>query len=155
MFRCLILFLVVNFVYELEQIDVKITFLHGDLEERILMEQPEGFIKNGDEDKVCLLRKALYGLKQSPRQWNLKFDVPYASAVGSLMYVMVGSRPDLGFAVRLISRFMSHPSREHWEAVKWVLRYVAGAYEKCLVFKKSIEFTVEGYSDSDYATDLD
>lgn len=68
---------------------------------------------------------------------------------------MVGSRPDLGFAVGLVSRFMSHPSREHWEAVKWVLRYAAGAYERCLTFKKSIEFIVEGYSDSDYATYLD
>uniref|UniRef100_A0A0D3CNI4 Reverse transcriptase Ty1/copia-type domain-containing protein n=1 Tax=Brassica oleracea var. oleracea TaxID=109376 RepID=A0A0D3CNI4_BRAOL len=54
--------------------DVKTAFLHGDLEERILMEQPEGFILKGDEDKVCLLRKSLYGLKKSPRQWNLKFD---------------------------------------------------------------------------------
>ncbi|WZZ70528.1 hypothetical protein YC2023_081898 [Brassica napus] len=44
--------------------------------------------------------------------------VPYASAVGSLMYAMVGSRPDLAFDVGLVSRFMSKPSREHWEAVK-------------------------------------
>ncbi|CAA7036547.1 unnamed protein product [Microthlaspi erraticum] len=65
---------VVNRDYELEQMDVKTAFLHGDLEERILMKQPEGFIKKGDENKVCLLRKSLYGLKQSPRQWNLKFD---------------------------------------------------------------------------------
>ena len=70
----LILSLVVNFDYELEQMDVKTAFLHGDLEERILMEQPEGFVTKGDENKVCLLRKSLYGLKQSPRQRNLKFD---------------------------------------------------------------------------------
>lgn len=63
----LILSLVVNFDYELEQMDVKTAFSHGKLEERILMEQPEGFILKGDEDKVCLLRKSLYGLKQSPR----------------------------------------------------------------------------------------
>ena len=53
---------------ELEQMDVKTAFLHGNLEERILMAQPEGFIKKGDEGKVCLLKKSLYGLKQSPRQ---------------------------------------------------------------------------------------
>lgn len=50
---------------ELEQMDVKTAFLHGNLEERILMAQPEGFVKVGDEDKVCLLRKSLYDLKQS------------------------------------------------------------------------------------------
>ena len=54
--------------------DVKTTFLHGNLDETIYMEHPEGFIKNGGEGKVCLLKKSLYGLKQSPRHWNLRFD---------------------------------------------------------------------------------
>jgi len=65
---------VVNMDYELEQMDVKTAFLHGNLEERILMSQPEGFIQEGNENKVCLLRKSLYGLKQSPRLWNQRFD---------------------------------------------------------------------------------
>ena len=59
---------------ELDQMDVKTAFLHGDLSERILMEQPEGFVEAGSEDMACLLNKSLYGLKQSPRQWYLKFD---------------------------------------------------------------------------------
>ena len=58
---------------ELEQLDVKTTFLHGDLEERIYMQQPEGFVAIGKEDHVCLLKKSLYGLKQSPRQWYKRF----------------------------------------------------------------------------------
>ena len=49
--------------------------------------------------------------------------IPYASAVGSLMYAMVGSRPDLGFSVGYVCRFMSKTGRDHWSAVKWVLRY--------------------------------
>ena len=284
----IILSYVVNVDAELEQMDVKTAFLHGNLDETIYMEQPEGFIKKGDEGKVCLLRKSLYGLKQSPRQWNLRFDsfiktlgfircvkdhcvymkklktgdciylllyvddmliaaknkkniqvlkkslstefemkdlgaasrilgmdivrdrekgllkltqnryigqvlktfgmefckpvitptnsqfklksltdkewliemkvmdsVPYASAVGSLMYAMVGSRPDLAFAVGLVSRFMSKPSREHWEAVKWILRYLQGAKDVCLTFKRAGSFDVEGFCDSDYSTDLD
>lgn len=65
---------VLNLDFELEQMDVKTAFLHGTLEERILMTQPEGFIKPGDENKVCLLRKSLYGIKQSPRRWNQRFD---------------------------------------------------------------------------------
>jgi hypothetical protein len=56
------------------QIDVKTAFLYGTLEEEIYMDQPEGFIKPGDEDKVCLLKQSLYGLKQAPLCWNKKLN---------------------------------------------------------------------------------
>ncbi|KAG8501075.1 hypothetical protein CXB51_003199 [Gossypium anomalum] len=59
---------------ELEQLDVKIVFLHGELEEDIYIQQPEGFTILEKEDYVCLLKKSLYGLKQSPRQWYKRFD---------------------------------------------------------------------------------
>ena len=51
----------------LEQLDVKTTFLHGDLEEDLYIIQPEGFIVQEQENLVCKLRKSLYGLKQAPR----------------------------------------------------------------------------------------
>jgi hypothetical protein len=59
---------------ELEKLDVKRTFLHGDLYEEIYMEQPEGFVKHCKRRSVPKLKKYLYGLKQSPRQWYKKFD---------------------------------------------------------------------------------
>ena len=49
-------------------------FLHGDLEEEIYMQQPQGYGFKGKENLVCRLKKRLYGLKQAPRQWYLKFD---------------------------------------------------------------------------------
>jgi len=52
---------------EVEQLDVKTEFLHGDLEEEIYMEQPEGFVELEKEHLVCRLKKSLYGLKQAPR----------------------------------------------------------------------------------------
>nr|GEX85121.1 retrovirus-related Pol polyprotein from transposon TNT 1-94 [Tanacetum cinerariifolium] len=54
---------------EVEQMDVKTAFLHGDLDKEINMEQPEGYQVKGKEDYVCRLQKSLYGLKQAPRQW--------------------------------------------------------------------------------------
>jgi hypothetical protein len=62
------------FDIEVEQMDVKTTFLHGDLEEEIYMKQLEGFVVKGNKDLVCKLKKSLYGLKQSPRMWYQKFD---------------------------------------------------------------------------------
>ena len=254
-----ILGLVARLNLELEQMDVKTAFLHGDLNEEIYMEQPEGFKVSGKENLVCKLKKSLYGLKQAPRQWYKKFDsfmvgqgykrtaadqcvyiqrfpdgnfvalllyvddmlivgqeaakisqlkkelskafdmkdlgpaqqilgmeivrdrqnkklwlsqeryiervirrfdiqkakpvsvplahhfklsksscpsskkeiekmsaIPYSSAVGSLMYAMVCTRPDIAHAVGVVSRFLSNPGKQHWEAVKWILRYLKG-----------------------------
>jgi hypothetical protein len=69
-----LLSIVVAFDFEVEKMDVKITFLHGDLEEEIYMKQPEGFDVEGKKELVCKLKKSMYGLKQSPRMWYQKFD---------------------------------------------------------------------------------
>ncbi|KAG8496699.1 hypothetical protein CXB51_007954 [Gossypium anomalum] len=241
---------------ELEQLDVKTAFLHGELEGDIYMQQPEGFTVSKKEDYVCLLKKSLYGLKQSPRQWYKRFDsfmtshdfkrssfdscvyfkknndgsfvylllyvddmliaakdkgeirkvkaqlseefemkdlgpakkilgteilrdrkttyfrlssvlspqsddeieymshVPYSSAVGSLMYAMVCSRPDLSYAVSAVSRYMANPGKEHWKAVQWILRYLRGTTDVCLQFGRT-EDGVIGYVDADFVGDLD
>ncbi|KAL5576689.1 hypothetical protein UlMin_018388 [Ulmus minor] len=83
--------------------------------------------------------------------------IPYASAVGSLMYAMVCTRPDLAYSASLVSRFMSNPGREHWEAVKWVLRYIKGASDVGLLYKQCEGDSAKlmGYVDADHAGDLD
>ncbi|GJZ17424.1 retrovirus-related pol polyprotein from transposon TNT 1-94 [Tanacetum coccineum] len=80
--------------------------------------------------------------------------VPYASAVGSLMFAMICTRPDIAHAVGVVSRYMAEPGREHWEAVKRILRYIKGTSDVALCFGES-DLIVKGYVDSDYAGDLD
>ena len=57
--------------WEIHQMDVKTTFLHGKLEEEVYMEQPEGMKEQGKEDWVCYMHKMLYGLMQAVCAWNL------------------------------------------------------------------------------------
>src|SRR5215813_4706451 len=65
--------------YEIWQMDVKIAFLNGNLDEYIYMIQPEGFITQGQEQKVCKLQRSIYGLKQASRSWNIRFDTTIKS----------------------------------------------------------------------------
>ena len=80
--------------------------------------------------------------------------VLYASAVGSLMYAMVCTRSDIAYAVGVVSRFLSNPGRHHWEAVKWIMRYLRGTFKLKLTFGSGKPILV-GYTDSDMAGDVD
>ncbi|KAH9697399.1 hypothetical protein KPL71_023589 [Citrus sinensis] len=224
----ILLAMVALFDLELEQMDVKTAFLHGNLEEKILMSQPEGFEEQGHEEYVCLLKRSLYGLKQSPRQWYRRFDqfmisngysrskydscvyhriINSGGAVYLLLYVddiliagkdlsdikelknllkgefemkdlgsakrilgidivrdriagtlfLSQSRADIAYAVSVVSRFMSNPGKLHWDAVKWVMRYLKGTLDHSLMYGKSKHEVCEvrGYVDSDFTGDLD
>ena len=70
------------------------------------------------------------------------------------MYAMVCTRPDISHAVGVVSRYMANPGKEHWSAVKWVLRYLRGTSSYCISYNKSSEYVCE-YVNSDFAGDLD
>ena len=70
----IIMALVAQYDLELHQMDVKTTFLNGNLEGEVYMDQPEGFEIKEKEHMVCKLKKSIYGLKQASRQWYLKFN---------------------------------------------------------------------------------
>jgi hypothetical protein len=81
-------------------------------------------------------------------------DAPYAAVIGSLMYAMLGTRPDLAFAVSYLSRFTARPSAEHWTALKRVLRYIKGTLDYGLVYSSTASSPgLLGYSDADWAND--
>jgi hypothetical protein len=266
---------------ELDQMDVVTAVLNGDLQESIYMTQPEGYVKQGEENLVWKLRKALYGLKQAPRAWydkihayltangfkrsnadyslytqhdgtdsiiiaiyvddltmaatsRVKLDAikkqlsnafamtdagslhyilgmrierdrqlgtlrleqetyinkvlhrfgmeqarsigtplevntpilqgigsngektnePYAEAIGSLMYAMVCTRPDIAFAVGVLARNTTQPTTQHWMAVKRLLRYLRASTTATLVYNTNGNTKLLGYCDADWAGDV-
>ncbi|KAG8490786.1 hypothetical protein CXB51_014006 [Gossypium anomalum] len=143
---------------ELEQLDVKTAFLHGELEEDIYMQQPEvqymASAKPVSTPLAAHFRLSSALSPQSDDEIEYMSHVPYSSAVGSLMYAMVCSRPDLSYAVSAVSRYMANPGKEHWKAVQWILRYLRGTTDVCLQFGRT-EDRVIGYVDADFAGDLD
>ncbi|KAM7489733.1 hypothetical protein LguiB_027217 [Lonicera macranthoides] len=262
----------------IHQMDVKSAFLNGYLEEEIFVEQPEGFVSQGQEEKVYRLKKSLYGLKQAPRSWysridanlvNLGFDKSlsestlyikkvddeilvvslyvddllvtgsskelidkfkeemkdvfemtdlgrmtfflglqvnqkkneiflcqhkyakeilkkfnmegckpnatpmnqkekfcsedgaekvderlYRSLIGCLMY-LTATRPDIMHAVSLLSRYMHCASEIHFQSAKRILRYVKGTIDYGVRFSQVKNFSLHGYSDSDWAGCVD
>ena len=72
-----------------------------------------------------------------PRESNeevLSPEVPYLSAIGALMYLASHTRPDISFAVNLLARFSSCPTRRHWNGIKHILRYLQGTKDMGLYF---------------------
>ncbi|KAL0301601.1 UNVERIFIED_CONTAM: Retrovirus-related Pol polyprotein from transposon RE1 [Sesamum radiatum] len=271
--------LAVNLSWPMYQMDIKKAFLYGDLNETVYMEQPPGYVAQGEKQRmVCKLKKAIYGLKQSPRAWFDKFsriigefgfsrcqadysvfvqttktgmvilavyvddilitgsdidgieeaktylkkhfvtkdlgrpryflgieiahskhgvslsqrkyacdllqeagllgtksvDTPmdsnpdfwnddgnyledkikYRRLVGKLIYLTV-TRPDISFAVGLVSQFMDKPRSVHWEAALRILKYIKTSPGRGLLFKRHGHVKIEAYSDADYAGSKD
>lgn len=261
--------------WPLYQLDIKNAFLHGDLDEEVYMEQPPGFVAQGESSSmVCRLHRSLYGLKQSPRAWFGRFstvvqqfgmtrseadhslfyrhsahgciylivyvddivitgsdqegilqlkqhlssqfqtkdlgrlryflgievaqskdgivisqrkyamdileetgllnakpvDTPmdpnvkllpnqgeplsdtgrYRRLVGKLNYLTV-TRPDISFAVSVVSQFLNSPCQDHWDAVIRILKYVKSAPGKGLIYEDRGHTQIVGYSDADWA----
>ncbi|KAL0385474.1 UNVERIFIED_CONTAM: Retrovirus-related Pol polyprotein from transposon TNT 1-94 [Sesamum radiatum] len=83
-------------------------------------------------------------------------SIPYSNAIGSVMYLMVSTRPDIAYAVSCLSRYMSNPGSPHWEALKWLLRYLQGSVNDGIKFSKCSQgASLVGYIDSNYANDKD
>ena len=94
-----------------------------------------------------------FSLTQCPKN-NLEIEemqkIPYASAVGSLMYAQVCTRPDIAFIVGILGRYMSNPGVDHWKAAKRVMRYLKRTKDFMLTYRRSDSLEIFGYSDSDF-----
>lgn len=85
---------------------------------------------------------------------NAQATVPYREAVGALMHLMCATRPDIAFAVGMVSRFMESPKEMHWTAVKRILRYLKGTKSIGVRFDPSVGLDFKGFSDADWAGDV-
>ncbi|XP_038885882.1 secreted RxLR effector protein 161-like [Benincasa hispida] len=92
---------------------------------------------------------------QSEAEKKYVSRVPYTNAVGSLIYVMVCNRLDLAHVVSVVSRFIGQPGKKHWQVVKRIFRYLRGTSDVGPIYGNCTECLVTGYSDSDYAGDVD
>ena len=93
---------------------------------------------------------------QTPEDLEYMKSVPYLSAVGSLMYLSVGTRPDISFAVGALSRFNANPGKAHWKQVQHIFKYLAGTKDLTLCYGLGQDGTsLQIYSDADYAGDVD
>ena len=82
-------------------------------------------------------------------------NIPYASAIGSIMYAQVYTRPDIAFDVGMWVRYQSNPGMDHWRAAKKILRYLQGTKDYMLIYRQTDELEVIGYSNSDFAGRVD
>ena len=78
----------------------------------------------------------------------------YQQAIGCLTYLSTATRPDIGAALGILSKFMSNPSVAHWTGVKRIFRYLRGTYDYGLVFAGGKDDQLHAYSDSDWAGDV-
>ncbi|CAL1390263.1 unnamed protein product [Linum trigynum] len=116
---------------------------------------------------IVLLEK--FGLQEckpttTPMEANVKLNsqegkdledvTMYRQLVGSLIYLTL-TRPDISYAVGVVSCFMQNPKKVHLEIIKRVLRYVKGTIDHGIIYKKGVECKLKGYCDDDYAGDLD
>ena len=82
-------------------------------------------------------------------------DVPYASAIGSIMYAMLCTRPDVCLAISLARRYQSNPGVDHWTTVKNILKYLKRTKDMFLVYGGDKELLINGYVDASFDTDPD
>lgn len=81
--------------------------------------------------------------------------IPYASAIGSIMYAMLCTRPDVSYPLSLTSRYQSDPGDGHWSAVKNILKYLRRTKDAFLVYGGDDELVIKGFTDASFQTDKD
>ena len=114
------------------------------------------FIKQDSKKRFVSFRVGIYLSGDQRPKTHAKIErmreIPYASAVGSLMYAILCTRPDICFNVGMVSRYQSNPDEEHWIAVKHIFKYLQRMRDYMLVYQDESLVPI-GYTDSDFQSD--
>ena len=81
--------------------------------------------------------------------------IPYASSIGSIMYAMLCTRPDVCLAISLVGRYQSNPGVDHWTTVKNILKYLKRTKDMFLIYGGDKELIINGYVDASFNTNPD
>ncbi|XP_059441898.1 secreted RxLR effector protein 161-like [Corylus avellana] len=141
--------------------------IHRDKNQRILKLSQKAYIekvlerfklKNCSTSVAPIIKGDKFSKNQCPQnaleQEQMK-SIPYASAVGSLLYAQVCTRPDIAMAVGILGQYQSNPGLEHWKAAKKVMWYLQGTKDYSLTYRHIGHLEVVGYSNSDFAGCVD
>ena len=115
------------------------TYINKVLERFKMDKCSTSFVPIQKVDKFYLMQCRKNDLEQKQME-----NIPYASIVGGLMYAQTCTRPDISFAVGMLSRYQSNPGLDHWKATKKVLRYLQGTKDHMLTYRRSYHLEVIG-----------
>ena len=101
-------------------------------------------VSKGDKFSLCQCPKNDLETKEMQK-------IPYALAVGSLMYAQVCTRPNITYIVEMLGRYLSNSGLDHWKAAKRVMRYLQRTKDFMLTYRKSDQLEIIGYFDSDFS----
>ncbi|KAI3745197.1 hypothetical protein L1987_58304 [Smallanthus sonchifolius] len=93
-------------------------------------------------------------VKLLPNKGVAVSQLEYSRAIGSLMYAMISTRPDIAFAVGKLSRYTHNPGSNHWRAINRVFRYLKGTMDYGLTYT-GFPSALEGYSDASWITNME
>ncbi|XP_077226408.1 uncharacterized protein LOC143859638 [Tasmannia lanceolata] len=151
--------------FDIHQMDVKTTFLNGEFDEEVYMDQPEGFIMPDKEHKVydmLIFGTDMDSITNTKGFLSFNFemkdmdvaDLQYANVIGSLRYTITCTRPGIALSVGKLSRFTSNPGYIHWNAINRILKYLKGIVDYGLNYS-GYPMVLERYTDASWLTEHD
>ncbi|KMQ92976.1 hypothetical protein RF55_6975 [Lasius niger] len=90
---------------------------------------------------------------ETPSNQSEIVNAPYKEAIGSLLYLAMVSRPDIAYAVNTVSQYAEKLTKEHWNAVKRIIKYIKGTIDYGIKFEKNQNLELRAYSDAGFAGD--